>query len=119
MEEFQQHIRAHKMTKFALFNIFEITHGLKKIVFLLFIRRRSVPYFSKICSKLLIFDRPGFGLTSRPLIPQNISGENSSRNPYSPKFSVEILKAFLENCQINDAVLIGLLLCVNFFKTHE
>lgn len=50
----------------------------------------------------LAYDRPAFGLTSRPL-----PGEWHGENPYSPAANVELLREFLDAQDIQSAVLVG------------
>ena len=62
-------------------------------------------------SGLLAFDRPGFGLTDRPLskVSSNKSTVvwNTSNNPYSIDFSIEILKILLNKFGIRKCILIS------------
>jgi pimeloyl-ACP methyl ester carboxylesterase len=46
------------------------------------------------------FDRPGFGLTERPLEWQGI-------NPYSPQANLELLEGILDHFDVEKAVLVG------------
>ena len=48
------------------------------------------------------FDRPGFGLTERPL-----PGEWQGQNPYSPEAQVDLTVALMDALGIDQAVLIG------------
>ena len=48
------------------------------------------------------FDRPGFGLTERPL-----PGEWQGKSPYSPKAQVDLTVALMDKLGIDRAVLIG------------
>ncbi|ETO16912.1 hydrolase, alpha/beta fold family protein [Reticulomyxa filosa] len=88
----------------------------------LFSWKRCWNEFKSHCCGMLAFDRPGFGLTQRPL-PHDTSSSaanvNSSdsgsfdwrggeSNPYSITFSVEILKTLLDKLHVvNNTVLIG------------
>lgn len=49
---------------------------------------------------VLVYDRPGFGLTQRPL-------EWEGLNPYSPQANQELLVAFLDHFGVDKAVLVG------------
>jgi pimeloyl-ACP methyl ester carboxylesterase len=46
------------------------------------------------------YDRPGFGLTERPL-------EWQGTNPYSPQASLEILEGLLDHFEVEKAILVG------------
>ncbi len=48
------------------------------------------------------FDRPGFGLTERPL-----RGEWQGSNPYSPAAQVDLVVALMDELGMEDAVLVG------------
>lgn len=52
--------------------------------------------------RVFAYDRPAFGLTSRPM-----PGEWVGKNPYSPTFQSELLIAFMDMLGIEDAYLIG------------
>jgi pimeloyl-ACP methyl ester carboxylesterase len=51
---------------------------------------------------VVAFDRPGFGLTERPL-----PGEWEGQNPYSPEAQVDLTVALMDALEIDRAVLIG------------
>lgn len=51
---------------------------------------------------VIAFDRPAFGLTERPLLD-----EYSGRNPYPNIYQPELLNAFMDELDINSAVLVG------------
>ena len=70
-------------------------------------------------SLLLAFDRPGFGLTTRPLpvngvfspclVPPEHAQENrlSPLNPYSGQFSANLVIRVMDALSINTAILVG------------
>ncbi len=51
---------------------------------------------------VIAFDRPGFGLTARPL-----PGEWSAENPYSPEAQADLTVALLDELGVEKAVLVG------------
>ncbi|MEN4010983.1 MAG: alpha/beta hydrolase [Bellilinea sp.] len=51
---------------------------------------------------VIAFDRPGFGLTERPM-----PGEWKGESPYSPKFQIELTIGLMDRLGIQQAVLIG------------
>lgn len=51
---------------------------------------------------VVVFDRPGFGLTERPM-----SGEWSGENPYSPEGQVALLVGLMDALKIDRAILVG------------
>jgi pimeloyl-ACP methyl ester carboxylesterase len=51
---------------------------------------------------VIAFDRPAFGLTSRPL-----AGRWLGRNPYSPEAQADLTVALLDHLSIEQAVLVG------------
>lgn len=53
-------------------------------------------------ARVLAFDRPGFGLTSRPL-----PGEWIGLNPYSPEGQVELTLDLMDELGVEQAVLVG------------
>lgn len=63
--------------------------------------RRVFHHLSKISPVVMAFDRPGFGLTSKPL------QWDSELNPYSTEFSVELTFALMDYLEIDNAILIG------------
>ena len=52
--------------------------------------------------RTVAFDRPGFGLTERPL-----RGEWQGDNPYSPAAQVDLVVALMDELGMDDAVLVG------------
>ncbi|VFQ80499.1 unnamed protein product [Cuscuta campestris] len=64
---------------------------------------RAMKPLAKIsCSKVLAFDRPAFGLTSRPN-----PVDNRALNPYSTTFSVLATLHFIDSLAADKAVLVG------------
>ncbi len=52
--------------------------------------------------RVIVYDRPGFGLTSRPM-----QGEWSDMNPYSVEGNVELLDGLMDEIGVENAILIG------------
>lgn len=52
---------------------------------------------------VVAYDRPGFGLTERPMPPEYAAGFN----PYTPQAQVDLLVALLDSLGVQRAVLIG------------
>ncbi len=52
--------------------------------------------------RVIVYDRPGFGLTSRPM-----PGEWSGINPYSVQGNVELLDGLIDELGVEKAILIG------------
>ena len=52
--------------------------------------------------RILAYDRPGFGLTQRPM-----PGAWSDRNPYSPEAQVDLLVGLMDALGVERAVLVG------------
>ena len=50
----------------------------------------------------MAYDRPAFGLTSRPL-----PGEWQGKNPYSPEANIDLLRALMDAQNIDRAILVG------------
>jgi pimeloyl-ACP methyl ester carboxylesterase len=55
--------------------------------------------------RVIAYDRPAFGLTSRPMPGEG--SEWSGQNPYSPDAQVELLAALLDKLGVEKAVLVG------------
>ncbi len=51
---------------------------------------------------VMAFDRPGFGLTERPIVDKN-----DGLNPYSPAFQIEIINFFLQKYHAEKVILVG------------
>ena len=61
-------------------------------------------------SKVLAFDRPAFGLTSRPNLSRHLSsrtGDAKPLNPYSLAFSVFAILCFLDLLNAEKVILVG------------
>lgn len=52
---------------------------------------------------VVAYDRPGFGLSERPMPPEYAAGFN----PYTPQAQVELLLALLDSLEVERAVLVG------------
>lgn len=57
-----------------------------------------------VCSKVVAFDRPAFGLTSRASWPHD---DTKPLNPYSMEFSVMATLAFIDYIGAEKAILVG------------
>jgi pimeloyl-ACP methyl ester carboxylesterase len=55
-----------------------------------------------LLGRVIAFDRPAFGLTSRPL-----TGSWSGESPYSPEAQVSLLFALMETLGVEKAILVG------------
>eukprot|EP01083_Nonionella_stella_P018882 52517_1 len=64
--------------------------------------RRVIPDLAGHCDIMVAFDRPGFGLTEKPL--DNLQ---DSPNPYSAEFSVRLTLRLMDSLGIQRAVLVG------------
>jgi len=62
--------------------------------------RRSVDHLKKFSSVILAFDRPGFGLTSRPRSLRTC-------NPYSVEFSVLLLEQIMKKHSVTEAIIVA------------
>lgn len=68
------------------------------------------PLAKIVKSKVVAFDRPAFGLSSRIQLPGSASGQNEklpTMNPYSLGFSVATTLSFIDLLQSQKAILIG------------
>lgn len=61
---------------------------------------------------VLAFDRPAFGLTSRPNL---LETSYKDTNPYSTEFSVQATSSFIDSLHSKNSVLIGYAFIITFF----
>lgn len=52
--------------------------------------------------RVIAFDRPGFGLTERPM-----PGEWTGQNPYSPEAQVDLVLGLMDTLDVEQAILVG------------
>lgn len=52
--------------------------------------------------RVIAFDRPGFGLTARPM-----SGEWTGENPYSPEAQVDLVLSLMDSLDVEQAIFVG------------
>lgn len=69
--------------------------------------RVMMPFAQRTCSKVLAFDRPAFGLTSRVSHLGHSNDDTRPLNPYSMAFSVLATLYFIDFLKSEKAVLVG------------